>query len=74
MRFFILLFLFCGCTYRGWYITEAHKENKNECYEVTRERLNRSRNYKKVYYKIKKECREEYKQRKEYYKKKKKGV
>lgn len=67
MKFSVILFFFCcGCslTGRNWYITEIDKENKDECKEIIRERPYRNKLYKKVVYRIKKECRDDYRQRK----------
>jgi len=69
----IILILFSSCTYRSYYITEANNVNKRECYEIIRERPRRNKQFKKVVYKVKKECREEFKQQKKEYKKRLKG-
>lgn len=62
MRYYILILLFycsCSLTGRKWYVTETGKENKDECKEIIKEKLYRNGQYKKVIYKIKKECRKQ---------------
>lgn len=59
MKYIIILFIFafCECGYRGYYITEINRKNENECHEIIRERPRRNKQFKKVVYRIKKECR-----------------
>jgi len=61
MKYIIILSvsIFCTCGYRDYYITEINKEDKSECREIIRERLLRNKQFKKVFYKIKKECRKD---------------
>jgi len=61
----ILFTLCCQCaiTGRGWHIIEINRQNKDECKEIIRERPRKNKQFKKVVYKIKKECRDEYRRR-----------
>jgi len=62
----ILILIYCKCSHtsRNWYITEIDKENKNECIEIIKEKPLRNRLFKRVFYKVKKECLNKYKKEK----------
>jgi len=61
----ILLLLLCNCYYTSWYITEVGKENNDECKEIIREKeYYKNLQFKKVRYRIKKECRKDFKRNK----------
>ena len=61
--YIIIFFLICSnCIYRSYYTTEIDRENTDECKEIIREQKYRGE-YKKVYYRIKKECRKDFKRK-----------
>jgi len=68
-----LIALLLGCAYRSYYITETNRKNERECFEIVREKQLKNSQFKKVYYKINKECREDYKQYKKDMRSKKHG-
>lgn len=61
--FLIISLLFCNCFYTGWYIVEVERESQDKCKEIVREKQIKNSQFKKVYYKIKEECRENFKKR-----------